>query len=61
MVDESSGMPYGARIAELAAEEPDRVAIRFVRIDGTEVPRTAAELDARACHCLLYTSDAADE
>jgi len=49
MVDESTGTPSGARIAELAAEEPDRVAIRFVGIDGTETPRTAAELDARAC------------
>ncbi len=47
-VDEGAGTPYGQRITELAAEEPDRVAIVFVRIDGTERPMTTTELEARA-------------
>jgi bile acid-coenzyme A ligase len=47
-VDETPGTPYGVRISELAAEEPDRIAIRFVRIDGTERALTTTEQDARA-------------
>jgi bile acid-coenzyme A ligase len=47
-VDETPATPYGVRISELAAEQPDRIAIRFVRIDGTEQALTTTELDGRA-------------
>ena len=47
-VIETAGIPYGVRITELAAEEPDRVAVRFVRIDGTEQPLRTVDLEARA-------------
>jgi len=45
---EAAGTPYGARLSQLAAEDPDRVGIVFVAVDGTERPFTTAELDARA-------------
>ncbi len=45
---ETPGIPYGVRITQMAADEPDRVAIRFVRIDGSEQPMTTVELEARA-------------
>jgi bile acid-coenzyme A ligase len=47
-VIETTGIPYGVRITQLAAEEPDRIALRFVRIDGTEQPMTTAQIEARA-------------
>jgi bile acid-coenzyme A ligase len=45
---EGAGTPYGVRISELAEEEPDRVGITFVALDGTERPLTTTELEARA-------------
>jgi len=45
---QAPGMPYGVRISELAAEDPGRVGIVFVAVDGAERPITTGELEARA-------------
>ncbi len=51
MVDterEAGATPYGTRLTQLAQEDPDRVGMVFVAIDGSERAYTTAELDARA-------------
>jgi len=45
---QAPGTPYGVRITQLAEEDPDRVGIVFVSVDGTERPFTTAQLEARA-------------
>jgi len=41
-------VPFGRRIRDLAEEQPDRVALRFVPAEGAEEPLTSAELDRRS-------------
>lgn len=45
---ETPGVPFGVRITRLAEEDPDRVALRFVAVDGQERTMTMSEIEARA-------------